>query len=189
MHDALYDAAQRLLRSATLPDSGGVPATVVVTMTLDQLETRTGVATTGHGGLISIPAALKMAADAHLIPVVLGYGGGILDYGRTCRYATPAQRRALAARDGGCSFPGCDAPPSWCDTHHIIHWEHGGHTDLDNLTLLCGFHHREHEKMGWECQTSTGVPEWLPPWWIDTDRTPQRNRTHHTTDYLHANAA
>jgi hypothetical protein len=189
MHDALYDAAQRLLRSGTLPDSGGVPATVVITITLDQLESRVGVATTSHGGLISIPAALKMAADAHLIPVVLGHGGGILDYGRTCRYATPAQRRALAARDGGCSFPGCDTPPAWCEAHHIIHWEHGGHTDLDNLTLLCGYHHREHQKIGWECQMSNGVPHWLPPWWIDPNRKPQRNQTHHTTNHLHADAA
>jgi hypothetical protein len=189
MHDALHDACQRLLRSATLPDSGGVPATVVVTMTLQQLEARLGLATTAHGGLVSIDAALKMAADAHIIPIVLGDGGGILNLGRTCRYATPAQRRALAARDGGCSFPGCDAPPAWCDAHHIIHWLHGGLTDLDNLTLLCGFHHRGHEKMGWECQITNGIPEWLPPWWIDAHRQPQRNKAHHLTDYFLPDAA
>jgi hypothetical protein len=184
MHDALLDAGNRLLAAGTLPDSGGVPATVLMTMTLEQLETRLGAATTGHGGLLSIPAALKLAADAEIIPTVLGHGGGILAYGRVNRHATPAQRRALAARDKGCSFPGCDAPPGWSETHHVIHWEHGGPSDLTNLTLLCGFHHREHQKMGWECQITDGVPEWLPPWWIDPERTPQHNRAHHIADYL-----
>ncbi len=189
MHDALLDACTRLLRSGTLPDAGGVPATVVVTMTLTQLETRLGLATTGHGGLLSIAEALRLAADAEVIPVVLGDGGAILAHGRSKRHATPAQRRALAARDRGCSFPACDAPPTWTQTHHVIHWEHGGPTDLTNMTLLCGFHHREHEKMGWECQMTDGVPEWLPPWWIDPDRKPQRNRTHLIADYPTAQAA
>jgi Domain of unknown function (DUF222) len=189
MHDALLDAANRLLAAGTLPDSGGVKATVLVTMTLAQLETRLGAATTGHGGLLSIAAALKLAADAELIPTVLGHGGGILAYGQARRHATPAQRRALAARDKGCSFPGCDAPPGWSETHHVIHWEHGGLSDLDNMTLVCGFHHREHQKMGWECQISNGIPEWLPPWWIDPERKPQHNQAHHIADYLVPDAA
>jgi hypothetical protein len=184
MHDALLDAGTRLLGSGTLPDSGGVPATVLLTMTLEQLETRLGVATTGHGGLLTIDAALHLAADAEIIPLVLGAGGQILAQGRTCRYATPTQRRALAARDRGCTFPGCDAPPGWTQAHHIIHWEHGGLTDLDNLTLLCGFHHREHQTMGWECHITNGVPAWLPPWWLDPARTPQHNRAHHIANYL-----
>ena len=184
MHDALLDAAKRLLAAGTLPDSGGVPATVLVTMTLTQLETRLGVATTGHGGLLSITAALNHAADAAIIPIVLTDTGGVIGYGRDNRHATPAQRRALAARDKGCSFPGCDAPPGWAETHHVIHWAHGGLSDLDNMTLVCGFHHREHQKMGWECHIKNGTPEWLPPWWIDPDRTPQHNRAHHLADYL-----
>lgn len=183
-HDALLDAGTRLLRCGTLPDSGGVPATVVVTMTLAQLETRLGVATTSHGGLISIAAALRLAADAEVIPVVLGDGGGILTHGRSKRHATTRHRRVLAARDRGCSFPGCDAPPQWSETHHIVHWAHGGPTDLTNLTLLCGFHHRTHQVMGWECQMINDVPHWLPPWWIDPHRQPIRNTTHHITHYL-----
>ena len=189
MHDALLDAGQRLLRSDTLPDSGGVPATVLITMTLNQLETRLGVATTSHGGTITIPAALRLAADADVIPVVLADGGGILTYGRAKRHATKHQRRALAARDGGCTFPGCDAPPEWCQAHHIQAWENGGPTNLDNLTLVCGFHHREHRRQGWDCQITDGVPEWLPPWWIDTDRTPQHNHTHHITRFVLPQAA
>ncbi|WP_369124700.1 HNH endonuclease signature motif containing protein, partial [Pseudomonas sp. CCI2.4] len=61
--------------------------------------------------------------------------------GRDKRFATDHQRRAAAIRDGGCAFHGCDTPVSWCDLHHIDHWEHGGPTDLDNLICLCRHHH------------------------------------------------
>jgi len=64
-----------------------------------------------------------------------------LDLGRAARYANRAQRRALAARDRGCAYPGCDRSPHACDAHHITWWEHDGPTDLDNLVLLCRFHH------------------------------------------------
>ncbi|HUW03909.1 MAG TPA: DUF222 domain-containing protein [Acidimicrobiales bacterium] len=64
-----------------------------------------------------------------------------LDLGRTIRFANRAQRRALAARDRGCAFPGCNRAHQYCDAHHITWWEHGGTTDLDNLVLLCRFHH------------------------------------------------
>jgi hypothetical protein len=153
-------------------------------MTLDQLETRVGAVTTSRGATMTVAAALRLAADADIIPVILDDGGGVLCYGRTKRHATIGQRRVLAARDGGCSFPGCDIPPEWCQVHHIIRWEHGGTTDLNNLTLVCGFHHREHERHGWQCRITDGVPHWLPPWWIDPDRTPQRNTTHHIARYL-----
>src|SRR5690242_12726645 len=135
-HDALLDAGQRLLRAGTLPDAGGTPATVLLTVTLEQVEARTGLATTGHGGVISVPQALRIAAEADIMPIVLSDAGGILGYGLTRRTASTGQRRALAARDRGCSFPGCDRPPDWCETHHVIPWVDGGRTDLQNLTLV-----------------------------------------------------
>ena len=174
-HDALLDAGRRLLRSGTLPDAGGTPATVLVTMTLEQLETRAGVATTSHGGTFSIASALRLAAGANLLPVVLDSRGAVLHLGRARRTASPAQRFALAARDGGCSFPSCDRPPDWCETHHITPWADGGTTDLDNTTLLCGFHHREHGKRGWTVRLVDGIPEWTPPRWIDPQLIPRRN--------------
>jgi hypothetical protein len=178
-HDALLDAGQRLLRAGTLPAAGGTPATVLITMTLEQLEARTGLVTTAHGGVISMPQALRIAAEADIVPVVLGDAGGVLGYGLTRRTASPGQRRALAARDGGCSFPGCDRPPDWCETHHITPWVDGGRTDLENLTLVCGFHHREHRKRGWTCHITNGVPHWRPPRWLDHTQTPRPNTTHH----------
>src|SRR5882762_3335850 len=182
MHDALADAAHKLLASNTLPPSGGVPATVLLTMTLDQLETRTGHVTTAHGGTISVHEALKQAGDANVIPVVLD-SKGILAYGQSRRTATAAQRLALAARDQGCCFPGCGAPPGWTQVHHILNWAFGGGTDLTNLCLLCGHHHREFEKRGWQVIMKHGRPWWIPPAHIDPDRTPIRNAMHDAAAY------
>jgi Domain of unknown function (DUF222) len=176
-HDALHDAGRRLL-SADLPDTGGAPVTVLVTMTVTDLETRLGQATTAHGGTLSVPAALRLAADAHVIPVVLGDGGGILGYGRSRRCASPAQRAALAARDKGCTFPACDIPPTWTQVHHVLAWADGGHTDLDQMTLLCGHHHRTFQARGWTCTMIRGVPHWTPPPWLDPTQTPRRNTMH-----------
>jgi Domain of unknown function (DUF222) len=94
LHDGLLDAGQRLLQSGTLPDCGGTPITLAVTMTLDQLETRTGLATTAHGGTLSVAELLRIAAEAELIPAILNDTGGVLAYGNTRRIASPAQRRA-----------------------------------------------------------------------------------------------
>jgi 5-methylcytosine-specific restriction protein A len=57
------------------------------------------------------------------------------------RIATEAQYRALVVRDGGCAVRGCDRPASWCSPHHVIPWQHGGSTDLDDLVLMCEAHH------------------------------------------------
>jgi hypothetical protein len=178
-HDALLDAGRRLLRAGALPDAGGAPATVLVTLTLDQLESRTGLLTTTHGGRIGVPQALQIAAEAHIVPVVIGDAGGVLGYGLTRRTASNGQRRALAARDLGCSFPGCDRPPDWCESHHVIAWADGGRTNLENLTLICGFHHREHRKRGWTCHMTNGVPLWRPPRWLDPTQALRRNTVRH----------
>ncbi|HEV3465363.1 MAG TPA: DUF222 domain-containing protein, partial [Actinomycetota bacterium] len=60
-----------------------------------------------------------------------------LDVGRATRVVQPAQRTALAVRDGGCVFPDCSRPLAWCEAHHLVHWVDGGLTDLANLVLLC----------------------------------------------------
>src|SRR5207245_6218156 len=110
-----------------LPSPAGGGTTLMITMTLAQLETRAGQATTGHGGSISIPEALRLAADAKALPVVLNDAGGILAYGRARRLASPAQRLALMARDQGCTFPGCRETAARSEVHHILDWAQGGH--------------------------------------------------------------
>lgn len=181
MHDAVEQMALRLLRS-DLPETGGAPVTIAITMTLEQLESRCGYATTGHGAQISIVEALRLAAEAEIIPIVLNGAGGVLAYGRTRRYATCPQRRVLAGRDGGCSFPDCDTPAAWTQAHHVIAWIDDGFTEIDNLTLLCGYHHRNFERLGWTCRMSDGVPDWVPPPWIDPEQQPRRNVRVHRLD-------
>lgn len=72
------------------------------------------------------------------------------------RHANRHQRRALAIRDGGCVFPGCDAPVEWCDAHHVIHHQHEGPTDTRNLALLCRRHHGVVHRRGWTMTTNSG---------------------------------
>ncbi len=177
LHDALAASASRLLRSGALPACGGTPATVLLTMTLDQLESRIGLVTTGHGGQLTVDEALRVAGEAEVIPVVIDKAG-ILAYGRTRRIAPAGLRRALTARDGGCVMPGCDQPPEWCEVHHLNPWFRGGKTDADELVLLCDLHHDGHEKQGWQITMIDGRPWCIPPPWIDPDQAPIRNRMH-----------
>jgi hypothetical protein len=65
-----------------------------------------------------------------------------LHFGRGRRWFTSAQIRALWLRDRHCTFPGCRAPATWCEAHHVWHWLDGGPTDLTNGTLLCGRQHK-----------------------------------------------
>jgi hypothetical protein len=231
-HDALLEAAQRVLRSADLPWTGGAPVTVLATITMSELVAaarriaggcgeETGGSTSGgpdplpdlhlenlaagagldlsallgadtaglahlaHGQAISASALLHLACDAQIVPVIFSDTGGILAYGRERRLASVGQRLALAARDGGCSFPGCDRPPAWTEVHHITEWITGGPTDLDNLTLLlCGHHHRSFEKAGWRIHMRDGVPWWTPPPFVDPTQTPIRNTIHHRPEIV-----
>ena len=93
------------------------------------------------GGIhVSAATAQRLACDAATVGMQHGSDGQVLDVGRKTRTISPALRRALAARDRQCRFPGCQA--CRCDAHHIRHWAHGGTTALDNLVLLCRRHHR-----------------------------------------------
>ena len=74
----------------------------------------------------------------------------------------------------GCARPGCTRPPSWCHIHHVKEWENGGATDVDNCVMLCRLHHRETHMGGWEIRIRDGIPEFLPPAWIDPERRPRR---------------
>jgi hypothetical protein len=180
--DALADAMARVLRSGTLPETGGVPVTILVRTTVTDLENRTGIALTGTGTPISIGKLLQLAGDARLLPVFCTDTGGILNYGRERRLAGKGQRLALAARDGGCSFPGCDRPAAWTEVHHIKAWLDGGLTNIGNMCLLCRYHHRQFEAAGWQVFMADGLPTWIPPAWLDPERRPIRNTAHHLDD-------
>ena len=177
MHDALEDVCDRLLRSENaVPDSGGTPATVILTFDLTDLLDRTGYAVASDGTLIPTEKAIALATAADVYFAAVTGKGEVLNLGRQRRIASRAQTVALIARDGGCSFPGCDTAPEWCERHHVIAWINGGMTDLGNLTLLCRYHHHNFLAKGWECEINAdGLPQWRPPWHIDRKRRPLIN--------------
>jgi len=176
MHDALEGLCDRLLRAGGPPDTGGIPTTLLVTVDEESLRTRTGHATTSDGTPISIAALLELADQSEIIPAVLNRAGAVLSLGRTRRLASRSQTLALAARDGGCSFPGCSSAPEWCERHHIRGWIDGGPTDLDNMTLLCRYHHHNFAARGWTCRLNLDrLPEWVPPAHVDRTRRPLAN--------------
>ncbi|HET8583246.1 MAG TPA: HNH endonuclease signature motif containing protein, partial [Jatrophihabitans sp.] len=124
--------------------------------------------------------ALDWAGLNHrVIGVVIDKLKGITHYSDLQRCFTEQQRLAMIARDGGCSFPGCDTPPRLCQAHHLIPWQDGGPTSVDNGTLICGYHHREHERLGWRAQLINGHVGWIPPKWLDKDQQPRFNDAHH----------
>ena len=105
-----------------------------------------------------------LTCDPRMYALIVDHLGVPLDLGREHRYANRAQRRALARRDGGCTFPGCDAPTTRCDAHHIIDWDHGGPTDLPNLALLCRHHHDITHRHGWTMRATHHQRfEWTTP--------------------------
>ena len=119
---------------------------------------------------VSTSTAREIMCDGGVRLQIAGDRGEILWEGRRERYFTPAQRRALAVRDGGCVGPGCLAPPSWCHAHHVIEWEHGGRTDVDNGALLCAFHHHQLHSGGFRLRMTHGIPELLAPPWFDREQ-------------------
>ena len=87
-----------------------------------------------------------------LPPILGGAPTQPLHLGRSTRVITPAQRTALAVRDGGCVFGDCARPLAWCEGHHLVSWLDGGPTDLPNLALLCRAHHRAVHEGSWRPQ-------------------------------------
>ncbi len=153
--------------------TSGVKTTVVVRMTRADLESGLGLGEIdGTAQPVTAGALRSAAADAEIVPAVLGGPSEVLDWGRSRRLFTPAQRLALVERDGGCAW--CHAPPSWCEAHHIRWWERdAGPTDLANAVLICArCHHRIHRD-GWDIETRNNVVHFIPPRSVDPTRTPR----------------
>lgn len=105
-----------------------------------------------------------LMCDPALYPIVVDSLGVPIDMGRQVRLATRAQRRAMAVRDGGCVFPGCEMPARWTEAHHETEWERGGFTDLGDLASLCRHHHRVAHRPGWLVEVlENGTTRWTTP--------------------------
>ncbi|WP_061965901.1 HNH endonuclease [Demequina aurantiaca] len=169
--DALVSLAQHGL-DCDKPTSG-VKTTVVLRMDVKDLEDDLALGECDQvRGPISVGTLRTMAADAQVVPMVMGGDSLPLDVGKHDRFFTRAQRLALAERDGGCSW--CHAPPSFCQAHHIDWWaKHDGRTDLSNGVLLCtSCHHRIHRD-GWGIDIREGQV-WFQPAPVDGRRQPER---------------
>lgn len=140
--------AQRLADALVVLAAGGAsgagvvePATVVVSTTLEALQSEDGGCEIEGAGVVHPEIARRIACDSRLQIVLRDGKGAALGVGREARVVPGYMRRELMHRDGGCTFPGCGAR-RYLQAHHIIHWEHDGRTELDNLTLVCHFHHK-----------------------------------------------
>ncbi|TMD38900.1 MAG: DUF222 domain-containing protein [Chloroflexi bacterium] len=112
-------------------------------------ETPDGVCHLENGAPLSAAAARRIGCDAEILPVIERDGLPI-DVGRKSRSAPQRLRRALEVRDRFCRFPGCNVPAHQTHAHHLEHWALGGPTALDNMILLCGFHHRSYHDGGYQ---------------------------------------
>jgi len=177
--DAFSDAVDLALNSPDLPMQAGERAHVMVAVSLEDLKSGVGEATLGDTGTMTAAEARVHACDSMVIPAVLGEKSEPLNLGRLRRLISAGLRRALFLRDRGCAFPGCHRPPRHCQGHHIRHWADGGPTDLNNLVLTCAHHHRLLHRSGWEVRIAAdGLPEFLPPVFLDKRRKPRRNNVH-----------
>jgi len=142
-----------------LASGGGSQAQIQVTSSLETLLGLAGApgADMEHSPLpISARTIERLACDSSIARVLLNSESTVIDVGRSKRVVSEPARRALAARDGHCRWPGCERPASWSAAHHVVHWIHGGTTDLDNLILLCHRHHWMVHEGNWQIVRGDG---------------------------------
>jgi hypothetical protein len=177
--EALADVCGYLLDHGDVPECGGRRPHLNVLVRLEDLENRCRAAMLDFGGTLTPQALRLLACDAAVAPIVMNGQGQPLDVGRRTRTIPDGLRRAVAARGGGCEHPGCARPPSWCEVHHITPWEEGGETALHNCVMVCKVHHRLLHDSEWIVRIREGLPEFVPPTWIDPDRRPRRKPLPH----------
>jgi hypothetical protein len=178
MGQAFCELIEHLPQDA-FPQAGGLVATVTVNIDLDNLKQRVSRATLSTGCDLSASQARRLACNAGILPIVLNGDSQVLDLGRADRLHDRHQRIALAKRDGGCSWKGCDRPPAWCEAHHLRPWSEGGETSLDNGALFCFQHHHLLHDSDWSARLAEdGVVEVIPPPRIDPLRRPLRHARH-----------
>src|SRR5256885_14189334 len=149
---------QRLADALVEHLSGGQPANLQVTATIETLK---GLAGAAAGEMefsfpISSSSVQRMACDCSVTRVLLSQESVTIDVGRSKRVISGALARALKARDGHCRWPGCERSASMCNGHHLVHWIHGGPTDLNNLVLLWRRPHRMGHAGGWQLIPTAG---------------------------------
>lgn len=181
-HDGLNAALRAMLASGNLGQHNGLPAAIVLTTTLTELEAAAGKGLTAGGTILPMSDVIRLARHAHHYLAVFDKGKALALY-HSKRLASPGQRIVLYARERGCSHPGCDVPGYYCEVHHVEAWAGTHRTDIDQLTLACGPHHRLLEK-GWITRKrANGDTEWIPPPHLERGQ-PRVNEFHHPENIL-----
>jgi hypothetical protein len=150
--DGLVELADHALDQGWSPARGSVRPHLQLTASV---ETVMGLQGAPGGDLEfagAAPAATvqRLACDASIRRVLLGPASAVIDVGRARRVPSAPALAALRVRDQGCVWPGCDRPASWTSAHHVLHWGHGGVSDLPNLVLLCHRYHWSVHEGGWQ---------------------------------------
>jgi Domain of unknown function (DUF222) len=179
-HDALVAVGRAMLASGQLGIHHGLPATIIVSTTLAELESKAGLAVTAGGTRLPISDVLRLARHSSHYLVIFGDKGEVLHLGRTRRTANPAQQIVLYARDRGCTRPGCTVPGYGCEAHHaVLDWANGGLTNIDDLAFACPKDNKLVNEGGWTTRKNIyGETEWIPPPHLDVGQ-PRVNDFHH----------
>ncbi len=182
-HDGLNAALRAVLASRELGQHNGLPATIIVSTTLKELDAAAGKGVTGGGTRLPMSDVIRMARHAHHYLAIFDNAKAIALY-HTKRLASPGQRIVLYAKDRGCTRPGCDMPGYWCEVHHVEDWSTTHCTDINKLTLACGPDHPLVEPGGWTTRKrANGDIEWIPPPHLDRGQ-PRVNTFHHPEKLL-----
>ena len=157
------DALVALCSNRIAEDADPDRATVVVHARLGDVLGTEGSAGTEGGGRLHPETVRRLLCDARIQPVIEDERGEPVRLGRATREPSPAMMRQLRYRDGECRFPGCGSR-RFVQAHHVVWWGDGGRTDLDNLVLVCFFHHRLVHEHGWNIERDAdGSVRWLRP--------------------------
>ncbi len=182
-HDALNAALRAILASGKLGQHNGLPASIIVTTTLTDLEAAAGHGLTGGGTLLPMSDVIRMARHAHNYLAIFDKGKALALY-HAKRLASPGQRIVLYAKDRGCTAPGCTVPGYYCEVHHVIDYATSRTTDMNQLTLGCGTNHRTVRPGGWTTRKNArGETEWIPPPHLDRGQ-PRINNFFHPEKLL-----
>ncbi|BDB41406.1 MULTISPECIES: HNH endonuclease signature motif containing protein [Mycobacterium] len=182
-HDGMLAGLRALLASGKLGQHRGLPVSIVITATLQDLEAATGKGLTGGGSKTPMSDVIRMASHAHHY-LALFDGAKPLALYHTKRLASPAQRIMLYARDRGCTRPGCSAPAYHSEVHHVSGWKNTGRTDITDLALACTPDNQLVEDGAYTTRTTaSGHTEWLRPPHLDHGQ-PRINLYHHPEKLL-----
>ncbi len=162
--DAVGELSMHSMDQGTLPRRHSVKPHINLTMTLEGLKGELGVppADLDLSLPISVRTAERLACDCTMSRVLLA-DSMVIDVGKATRTVSPPRMRALRVRDKGCRFHGCDRQVNWSNPHHIVYKSRGGSDKLENLVLLCFFHHRLVHEGGWQVVKVGREFQFLPP--------------------------